>query len=84
MRRDGAFLGGDFTVNYDCGPGFAGSRTVAAGGSVTITGLPAGSACAVQEVAPSAGQLTPAFVWGAPTWSPAPVIPIVRERHRAG
>ena len=74
---DGAFLGGDFTVTYDCGPGFSGQRTVANGGTVTIAGLPAGSSCAVQELAPSASQLTPAYVWAAPTWSPSPIGTIV-------
>ena len=59
-----------FTVGYDCGSGFGGTRTVAAGGSVTIPGLPAGVTCEVRENPPLANLLDPAHVWGTPTWSP--------------
>ena len=34
--------GPNFTIGYDCAPPFAGTVTVAAGGTVTIPGLPAG------------------------------------------
>ena len=67
------YIGGtgqNFTIGYDCGSAFTGTVTVAAGGSVTIPGLPARVTCEVKEVPPAAGLLDPAHVWGTPTWSP--------------
>ena len=61
----------DFTVEYECGSEFTGSVTVADGGSVTITGLPARVACRVTEVPPASDLLEPAYAWGTPTWSPS-------------
>ncbi len=74
------YLGGtaaNFTVVYDCGPGFAGAVTLAAGGSQTVDGLPVGAACALQELPPSASLLSPAFTWGTATWAPGPLVTIV-------
>ena len=62
----------NFTVNYDCGPGFSGAVTIAAGSSATVPGLPARVSCVVQETPPDPGLLEPAFVWGTPTWAPGP------------
>ncbi len=67
------FTGGSaphFTVSYDCGAGFRGERTVAAGASTTIPDLPARLACTVQEAAPDPGLLAPGYAWGTSTWSP--------------
>ena len=61
MSGDG-YLGGtgqNFTVGYDCGSEFTGTVTVAAGGSVTIPGLPARVTCEVAEVPPAAGPARP-------------------------
>ena len=72
----GGYLGGgaaNFTVGYNCGTGFTGTVHVAAGGSATVDNVPARGTCAVQEVAPSADLLSPAYVWGTPTWAPAPI-----------
>jgi uncharacterized repeat protein (TIGR01451 family) len=75
VQGDGYLGGGgaNFTVAYDCGTGFTGSVTIAAGGSATINNLPARIACTVQEVPPAANLLAPGFIWGTPTWSPGPV-----------
>ncbi len=75
VSGDGYTGGGapNFTVNYDCGPGFSGVVTIAAGRSATVPGLPARVSCVVQETPPDAGLLEPAFVWGTPTWSPGPI-----------
>ena len=70
------YLGGttpNFTVLYSCSTGFEGSVTIANGASATVGGLPAGMTCAVQEVPPAPGLLSPAFTWGTPTWSPSAV-----------
>src|SRR5664279_3697900 len=61
----------NFTVRYDCGVA-AGDVTVAVGASKTVT-VPARNSCAVQELPPDAGLLSPGFVWGTPTWSPGPL-----------
>ena len=78
---DGAgYTGGtgqNFKVNYTCAPGFAGQVAVAAGGTTTITGLPARVTCSVQEVTPDAALLSPAYRWGTPTWSPSFLATIV-------
>ena len=61
---DGAPVPSSFTVNYDCGTGFTGSRSVAAGGTATVSGIPTGNTCTVTEpaLAPIAGS-----AWAAPT-----------------
>ena len=46
--------------------------TLAAGASKAVK-VPARNSCAVQELPPSADLLSPAFVWGTPTWSPGPL-----------
>ncbi|WP_402464692.1 DUF5979 domain-containing protein [Isoptericola aurantiacus] len=62
------FTGGvGFTVDYDCGAGFAGSETLTNGATATITGVPIGTRCEVIERAPQGGLET-GFVWGAPTY----------------
>jgi hypothetical protein len=40
---------GPFTIHYDCGTGFTGDKTVSAGGSQTVTGIPTGTSCTVSE-----------------------------------
>ncbi|MDN5768466.1 MAG: DUF11 domain-containing protein, partial [Humibacillus sp.] len=69
--------GKNFKVNYTCAPGFAGQVTVAAGGTTTISGLPARVVCSVQEVAPDPTLLSPAYRWGTPTWAPSFLATIV-------
>jgi len=60
--------GAPFVVTYDCGVA-TGQANVAAGGSVTVT-VPARNACTVQEQTADPALLSPAYVWGTPTWSP--------------
>ncbi|GAA1980150.1 DUF5979 domain-containing protein [Microbacterium pumilum] len=60
--------GEPFVVTYDCGVA-RGQVTVASGGSTSVT-VPAGNSCAVQEQTPDPGLLSPAYVWGTPTWAP--------------
>ncbi|MFZ1286350.1 MAG: DUF5979 domain-containing protein, partial [Candidatus Phosphoribacter sp.] len=74
VEGDG-YLGGsdaNFMVRYDCGSGTSGQVAVAAGSSTTIPNVPARHACSAQEVPADPGLLSPAYVWGAPSWSPGP------------
>lgn len=68
---DGATVPASFTINYNCGTGFTGSRSVAPGGSATVPGIPTGSTCTVSEAA-----LTPiiGYTWGTPSVSPASIV----------
>ncbi len=68
---DGATVPASFTINYDCGTGYTGSVSVAAGGSQTVSGIPTGNTCTVSEaaLAPIAG-----YTWGTPSVSPASVV----------
>ena len=45
---------GPFTINYDCGTGYTGSVSVAAGSSQTVSGIPTGTSCTVSETLPTA------------------------------
>ena len=60
--------GAPFVVTYDCGVA-QGQVTVAAGGSTSVT-VPARNPCTVQEQTPDPALLSPAYVWGTPTWAP--------------
>ena len=42
-----------YSVNYDCGVGYTGSRSVTTSLDATVTGIPTGNTCTVTEVAPS-------------------------------
>ncbi len=66
---DGASVPASFTINYDCGAGYTGSVSVAAGGSQTVSGIPTGSTCTVTEaaLAPISG-----YTWGTPIVHPQP------------
>ena len=73
------YLGGvgeNFTVQYDCGTGYTGQVTLAAGGSKPVSPVPARTTCTVQEVPPAASLLSSAYQWGTPTWSPSAVATI--------
>ncbi len=69
---DGATVPASFTIDYDCGGTYAGSVSVAAGGSQIVSNIPTGSSCTVSEPA-----LTPivGYTWGTPvvTGSPATI-----------
>ncbi len=60
--------GKDFKFDYDCGAPYAGTVSIAAGGTETVT-VPAGVACTVAEQAPSANLLKSGYVWGDPTYA---------------
>ena len=66
---DNAGVPASFTINYDCGGGYTGNVSVAAGGSQTVSGIPTGSSCTVSEPA-----LTPisGYTWGTPSVSGSP------------
>jgi uncharacterized repeat protein (TIGR01451 family) len=74
---DGATLPASFTMNYDCGfdangtTHLMGQKSVASGGSATVTGIPTGNTCSVTEAAPA--PIT-GFTWAAPTYSPASIV----------
>jgi hypothetical protein len=38
-----------YTIDYNCGTGYTGSVSVAAGSSQTVTGIPSGSKCTITE-----------------------------------
>ncbi|QKJ18152.1 DUF5979 domain-containing protein [Microbacterium hominis] len=64
------FTGGTsavFEIAYDCGAGFSGTRTLAAGASTTVTGIPAGTQCRVTETAPT-GNLQTGYEWALPVY----------------
>src|SRR5262249_54787405 len=67
----GAPVPSSFTINYTCGAWYTGSRSVAAGGTATVSGIPTGNTCSVTEaaLAPIAG-----YAWAAPTYSPASIV----------
>ncbi len=72
LHPDGATVPASFTIDYDCGGTYAGSVSVAAGGSQIVSNIPTGSSCTVSEPA-----LTPivGYTWGTPvsTGSPATI-----------
>jgi hypothetical protein len=67
---DGATVPASYSVSYNCGAGFTGSRSVSTSTPATVTGIPTGNTCSVSEaaLAPIAG-----FAWAAPTYSAQPV-----------
>lgn len=60
---------GPFTIHYDCGVGFNGDRTVSAGGSQNVSGIPTGTSCTVSE--PSLPTAPTGYTFGVPTFSPS-------------
>ncbi|MFC6354745.1 DUF5979 domain-containing protein [Luethyella okanaganae] len=68
VRGDGYVGSGEpFSVTYDCGAGDV-AVALAAGGSTTITGLPANAICSLSEAAPDESLLDVAHDWGTPSW----------------
>jgi hypothetical protein len=67
---DSASVPSSFTVNYDCGTGYTGSKSIAPGSPATVSGIPTGNTCTVTEVAPAA---IPNFTWGTITYTPASI-----------
>ena len=65
---DGAVLPASFSVDYTCGEGYAGTRSISGLVSATVTGIPTGNTCTVTETAPSA---IAGFTWAAATYTPA-------------
>ena len=73
---NGGYTGGTgktFTGTYNCGTGYTGDFSVTIATGQTISGIPAGNTCRVQESAPSGGLLNDSFSWGATTYDPSPV-----------
>ncbi len=67
---DGATLPAAFTGTYDCGTGYTGNFSVAAGASQTISGIPTGNVCSVVETAPV--PIT-GYTWGPITYTPTSI-----------
>lgn len=67
-----------FTLTYNCGTGFTGSVTLANGGSETVDNLPLNAQCTIAENPVPTGStgLSPAFVWGTPTYAPANTVQV--------
>jgi len=57
-----------FTLKYDCGGDFTGSREVAAGASSTVEGIPTGSECVVSE--PQMPDAPEGYTFGTPVLDP--------------
>jgi len=68
---DEATLPAAFTGMYDCGTGYTGTWSVAAGGSQTISGIPTGNTCSVVETAPAA---ITGYTWGTVTYTPSSIV----------
>jgi len=70
---DGAAFpsGYTFTINYDCGPQYASSVSVAAGASTTVNNLPTGASCTVSEPTPATIL---GYSWGTPVISGSPAV----------
>lgn len=67
---NGATLPAAFTGTYDCGTGYTGTWSVAAGGSQTVSGIPTGNVCSVVEDAPLPID---GYTWGPITYTPATI-----------
>ena len=65
---------GPFTIGYNCGTDFIGTRSVSEGSPVTITGIPAGRSCIVTE--DSQGTAPSGYSWSGKTiaGSPATIV----------
>jgi Domain of unknown function (DUF5979) len=59
---------GPFTLVYDCGVGFTGSRDVAAGAFATVAGIPTGNDCVVSE--PELPTAPVGYTFGTPVLDP--------------
>jgi hypothetical protein len=68
---DGASVPSSFSVGYDCGVGYTGSRSVTTSVDATVSGIPTGNSCTVTEsvLAPIAG-----FTWADPIFTPVSVV----------
>ncbi len=67
---DGATLPAAFTGSYNCGTGYTGTWSVAAGASQTVSGIPTGNVCSVVETPPA--PIT-GYTWGTITYTPATI-----------
>jgi len=56
---------GPFTIGYNCGVGHTGTESVSAGSSKTVTGIPVGTVCTVNESLPAAPA---GYSFGTPTF----------------
>jgi uncharacterized protein DUF5979/prealbumin domain-containing protein len=63
---------GPFTINYDCGAGYTGSVSVAAGSSQTVSGVPTDTTCTVSETLPNPPPT--GYSFGIPTFSPSDTV----------
>ena len=64
---------GPFTIGYDCGTGFTGTKSVTAGSFETVTGIPTGTQCTVSETPPTPPN---GYTFGTPTFSPSATVTI--------
>ncbi len=65
---------GPFTIHYDCGTGFVGDKSVFAGSSVIVPGIPTGTSCTVSE--PNLPTPPTGFSFGTPSFSPSSTVVI--------
>ncbi len=63
---------GPFTIHYDCGVGFTGDVSVAAGSSQTVSGIPSGASCTISE--PTLPTPPDGYSFGTPTFSPSATV----------
>jgi Domain of unknown function (DUF5979)/Fibronectin type III domain len=65
---------GPFTIHYACGSATSGNAVVAAGASLTISGIPAGTSCTVSE--PTLPTPPTGYSFGTPTFSPSATVSV--------
>jgi Domain of unknown function (DUF5979) len=64
---------GPFTIAYDCGTGFSGTKSVTPGSFQTVPDIPWGRSCTVSETVPTAPT---GYSFGTPTFSPSATVEI--------
>ncbi|AWE41620.1 hypothetical protein DDD63_01290 [Actinobaculum sp. 313] len=69
-----------YDISYDCGTAngvdYSGTRTVSAGETVQIDGIPAGLTCTVSEETPDGGLTNSSYHWAEPTFSAQDVVTV--------
>ncbi|MBK9741229.1 MAG: VWA domain-containing protein [Actinobacteria bacterium] len=64
---------GDFAIHYNCGTGFIGDVSVAAGESATVSGIPSNTPCTVSE--PTKPSVS-GYSWDTATFAPSATVSI--------
>lgn len=60
-----------YVGTYNCGTGYSGTFSIAAGSSQTFPGIPVGSTCVVSETAPTGNLKDSSYQWAPATYAPS-------------